>query len=511
MRSKNFKSLLGIFKKNIQEHYDPQKIDPNNITRRSFVKNTAMASLAIGLSSTFLESCASSGKKVIDTKVAIIGGGIAGLHAGHIFSKSGIDFTLFEASKRVGGRIYTAKNQFGENITTELGGEFIDSNHEDMINLAKEFGLDLYDIEEDIRKNNIIKDAYFFSGRHYTENELLQEFSKYSKSIAEDVQKVVGEEDEEFIGQLDAISITDYLKTKGINGWLFELLSNAYTSEYGLESSEQSSLNLVYMLNPDTKDGFKIFGDSDERFKIYGGNSLLIEKMYEKLKGSIKLNCELSTIAEANGKYKLTFKNKETSDYDYVILAIPFSVLRKIEIKLSLPEDKIRAINELGYGTTSKMIFGVNERVWRENGYSGYLFSREIQNGWDSSMGQNNNSGKGSYTVFLGGDLGKVINKDSTEGYIQKFNQIFSSKKNVINTNKLVFNWSSNPYSLGGYSAYKVGQWTTIAGQEKEPVNNLFFAGEHCSEDFQGYMNGGAETGRLAAEEIINKLNLNNK
>ena len=158
MRSKNFKSLLGIFKKNIQEHYDPQKIDPNNITRRSFVKNTAMASLAIGLSSTFLESCASSGKKVIDTKVAIIGGGIAGLHAGHIFSKSGIDFTLFEASKRVGGRIYTAKNQFGENITTELGGEFIDSNHEDMINLAKEFGLDLYDIEEDIRKNNIIKD-----------------------------------------------------------------------------------------------------------------------------------------------------------------------------------------------------------------------------------------------------------------------------------------------------------------------------------------------------------------
>ena len=276
--------------------------------------------------------------------------------------------------------------------------------------------------------------------------------------------------------------------------------------QYGLESSEQSSLNLVYMLNPDTKDGFKIFGDSDERFKISGGNSLLTEKMYEKLKDSIKLNFELSSIVEVNGKYKLTFSNNETSEYDYVILAIPFTVLRKVELKVTLPEDKIRAINELGYGTTSKIIFGVNERVWRENGYSGYLFSKEVQNGWDSSMGQNNNSGKGSYTVFLGGDLGKAINEDSTEGYIQKFNQIFSSKKEVINKKKLVFNWSSYPYSLGGYSAYKVGQWSTIAGQEKEPVNNLFFAGEHCSEDFQGYMNGGAETGRLAAESVIKRL-----
>jgi monoamine oxidase len=506
MRSNNLNSLLGIFKKNIQEHYDPKKISPNSITIRSFVKNTAMASVAIGLSSSFLESCASSGKKDTAPKVAIIGGGIAGLHAGHIFSKSGIAFTLFEASKRVGGRIYTVKNEFGENITTELGGEFIDSNHEDMINLAKEFGLDLYDTEEDIRKSNLIKDTYFFSGRHYTENELLQEFSKYSKSIAEDVKKVVEEEDEGFIGQLDDISITNYLKTKGINGWLFELLSNAYTSEYGLESSEQSSLNLVYMLNPDTKDGFKIFGDSDERFKIIGGNSLLTEKMYEKLKDSVKLNAELISIAEVNGRYKLSFTNNENSEYDFVILAIPFSVLRKIDIQVALPDAKIKAIKELGYGTTSKIIYGVNERVWRDNKYSGYLFSNEIQNGWDSSMGQNNNSGKGSYTVFLGGNSGKEVTKDKTTNHIQKLNQIFLSKKETFNNKKLVFNWSSYPYSLGGYSAYKVGQWSKIAGKEKEPVNNLFFAGEHCSEDFQGYMNGGAETGRLAAEVVIKKL-----
>ncbi|MFN5628437.1 MAG: flavin monoamine oxidase family protein [Bacteroidota bacterium] len=507
MRSNNLKSLLDIFKRNVQVHYEPKSRNGlNSISRRSFVKNSAMASMTLGISSSILESCLSSGNKNTQPKVAIVGGGIAGLHAGHILGKSRINFTLFEASNRVGGRIFTVKNEFGENITTELGGEFIDSNHEDMINLVNEFGLDLYDTDDDIKKNNLIKDTYFFTERHYTENELIQEFSKYSKSIADDVQEVVELENEELINKLDAISISEYLKSKGINGWLFELLTSAYTSEYGLESSEQSSLNLVYMLNPDTKDGFKIFGDSDERFKIIGGNSLLTEKMYEKLKDSVKLNTELSKITEENGKYKLTFKNNDSSEFDFVILAIPFSVLRKIDIQVALPDAKIKAIKELGYGTTSKIIYGVNERVWRDNKYSGYLFSNEIQNGWDSSMGQNNNSGKGSYTVFLGGNLGKEVTKDNTTVHIQKLNQIFLSKKEIFNNKKLVFNWSSYPYSLGGYSAYKVGQWSTIAGKEKEPVNNLFFAGEHCSEDFQGYMNGGAETGRLAAEAVIKKL-----
>lgn len=501
MRNSNLKSLLDILKRNIEV-----QSEPFGITRRSFVKNTAMASVAVGFSSSILGSCASSANKDTHPKVAIIGGGIAGLHAGHILGKSGINFTLFEASNRVGGRIYTLKNEFGVNITTELGGEFIDSNHEDMINLVKEFGLELYDTEEDIKMNNLIKDTYFFSGRHYNENELIREFSKYSKSIADDVQKVVEEENEELISKLDAISISDYLKSKGINGWLFELLTSAYTSEYGLESSEQSSLNLVYMLNPNTKEGFKIFGDSDERYKISGGNSQLTEKMYEKLKDRVKLNTELSIINEENGKYKLTFKNNGSLEFDFVILAIPFSVLRKIEIKVTLPEFKVKAISELGYGTTSKIIYGVNERVWRDNKYSGYLFSKEIQNGWDSSMGQNNNSGNGSYTVFLGGNLGKEVTKDCTTVHIQKLNQIFLTKKETFNNKKLVFNWSSYPYSLGGYSAYKVGQWSTIAGKEKEPVNNLFFAGEHCSEDFQGYMNGGAETGRLAAEGIMKKI-----
>ena len=70
------------------------------------------------------------------------------------------------------------------------------------------------------------------------------------------------------------------------------------------------------------------------------------------------------------------------------------------------------------------------------------------------------------------------------------------------------FHWPTHPFTKAAYSCFKPGQWTTIAGAEGRPVGNLFFAGEHTSYDFQGYMNGGAQSGKDAAEAVIKKLSL---
>ncbi len=63
--------------------------------------------------------------------------------------------------------------------------------------------------------------------------------------------------------------------------------------------------------------------------------------------------------------------------------------------------------------------------------------------------------------------------------------------------------WPEHPFTRGSYACYKVGQYTTIRGAEIKPVGNLFFAGEHCSSYYQGFMNGAAETGRMAANEVV--------
>ena len=67
----------------------------------------------------------------------------------------------------------------------------------------------------------------------------------------------------------------------------------------------------------------------------------------------------------------------------------------------------------------------------------------------------------------------------------------------------------TNPFLLGSYSYWKVGQYTQFAGYEKVRQPDLttgkcHFAGEHCSQDFQGYMEGGASEGQRAATEILN-------
>ena len=37
-------------------------------------------------------------------------------------------------------------------------------------------------------------------------------------------------------------------------------------------------------------------------------------------------------------------------------------------------------------------------------------------------------------------------------------------------------------------------------------VGNLLFAGEHTSDEYYGFMNGAAQTGRLAAEAALRRL-----
>lgn len=68
--------------------------------------------------------------------------------------------------------------------------------------------------------------------------------------------------------------------------------------------------------------------------------------------------------------------------------------------------------------------------------------------------------------------------------------------------------WPSNPYSLGAYSYWPTGYCQNYAGYERARQGNTHFAGEHCSIDFQGYMEGGATEGQRAAAEVLGDYGL---
>jgi monoamine oxidase len=68
--------------------------------------------------------------------------------------------------------------------------------------------------------------------------------------------------------------------------------------------------------------------------------------------------------------------------------------------------------------------------------------------------------------------------------------------------------WPADPLVKASYTCYLAGQYTTLLGKSIIPIDNMYFAGEHCSIDYWGYMNGAAETGKLVAEKIAEKINL---
>lgn len=490
-------------------------------TRRNFIETTAKAGAAITILSTIpmLNSCkhetGNSDTTTVEQKpgvsdkkysIAIIGGGIAGLLACHILKKNGIASTVYEGSNRTGGRMLSAQNVMGTNLVTEFGGEYIDTTHVEIFGLMKEFGLETLDTLPSL--NGLAIDDIFIDGKHHTLQETIKEFNKINKKIAADLEKIGDNYDVgSYADTLDKKSIDEYLVSIGCTGWFKKFIQVAYTSEFGCSSAELSSLNLITFIDTDTSKGeFKYFGDSDERYKVKGGNQQIVDKLAFANKESIVKEHLLTKIAKDGNTYKLTFANGKEATADYVIMTIPFTMLRNVEIAVELPAEKKNAIEKLSYGTNAKMMFGMDKRLWRDKGFGGYLFNETIQNGWDNSLAQLEDKGYGGYTIFLGAAEGVNLNKNEYDKYLNALDKAYPGAKAAHNGKKAIMHWPTQPFAKGSYACFKKGDIINVLPHVATPVDNLFFAGEHCSVDFQGFMEGGAETGKKAAEEILKKI-----
>jgi monoamine oxidase len=241
--------------------------------RRDFVK---LSLAATGVVAGGLWSPGDGRPSPLAPRIAIVGGGLAGLTAAHYLKRAGHHATIYEASSgNAWGRIQTRYASNG--LAAELGGEFIDSNHTDMLRLAREFRLPLIDIAANVRQSRVAGDTFFFSGRQFSEAEIIREFRQITGKIATDATKLPdsitynARSLSHEVRRLDHTSIEQYLTVDmGLTGsdLIYQLLTAAYTSEFGLATGDQSALNLLTMIDPDVRRGFKVFGESDERFRL---------------------------------------------------------------------------------------------------------------------------------------------------------------------------------------------------------------------------------------------------
>jgi monoamine oxidase len=507
--------LQQIFRTSIRENEESARLwQARHESRRRFLKESALAAGGVLLSSipgvgAIARAGAGAGAPPEPT-IAIVGAGMAGLHAAYCLKQKGLSSTIYEASARAGGRMFTMKDVFGPGLTTDIGGEFVDTTHTDILHLVHQLGLECYHLRED----HLAPKTFWFDGRLKGQKELREAIAPFVPRIMADIHSmpdVISHRTADRFRSLDELSILDYLRKVGIDGWLFNFLNVVLTREYGMEASEQSAVNFLIMFEPPLKKDadYELFGQDHEVFKIKGGSQHLTDALYAQVKDQVVFGASLTSLRQDKDGCVLAFADNRQIKADYVVLTLPFTILRTLDLQIPLPPGKKKCIQEIGYGNSCKFIMGMKEKAWRQAGSQGYTFTDlSFGCGWDSSQSQP--ATPGSFTVFGGGDFGEDMRRSKEEAlvpqYLPALDTIYNGAKSNYTGQNLKFCWAGHPYSKAGYSSFKKGQWSTLAGWEGVPVGNVFFAGEHVSREFQGYMNGAAETGRVAAESIFKKV-----
>ncbi|XLP22127.1 flavin monoamine oxidase family protein [Bacillus toyonensis] len=175
---------------------------------------------------------------------------------------------------------------------------------------------------------------------------------------------------------------------------------------------------------------------------------------------------------------------------------------------------KVTAIQELGMGTATKLHVQFTSRYWNTlecNGTTladlGYISTLEASRAQPGVSGILEN--------FTGGNIGAGMNigtpKERAKQFLRQLEPVLPGISALWNGKVTRDYRLGNPFSLGSYSYWRVGQMTKFAGIEGQPEGtngNLHFAGEHTSRD-QGSMNGAIQSGERATQEILSSLSEN--
>jgi monoamine oxidase len=462
--------------------------------------------------------------------VAIIGGGVSGLVTAWRLANAGVSCEVFEATGRMGGRMFTLDNFTPEGQFAELGGEFIASGHASLITLCGELGVDLQRLGID----GIAAADIFDIGGVRLGEDLIDStrgtgaFVPVAVRIAADQAALLDDKGAwtARARDLDALPLSKYLASLAgsTEPWVIDLLALAYHSEFGIPVDRQSSLNLVDAIGTDTSSAFAPFGPGGGLLRVAGGSSRLPEALEKRLTASSLSNRAslhprhvLSSITREGDGFRLTFENEGKRPvmrtFRRVVLTLPFTRLRAVKGLggLGLPADKMQVINEQGYGANAKLVVATSSRPWLGTlpdlhaPMTASLYSdRGFQRLWESSIGQPGEGGV--LTNYLAGASARS-EEAAVLATLERGLKALSPDMSAALIPRLrnSFFWPNHPHTGGSYSGSLAGQYTGFReiGARPELGGDLLFAGEHASMEWPGSMNGAVDAGERAARELL--------
>jgi monoamine oxidase len=332
---------------------------------------------------------------------------------------------------------------------------------------------------------------------------------------------------------LNRMSVYDWIESRVPGGHaspLGALLDTAYYIELNSDTREQSALNLVYLLGYQPRwNELHMFGASDEKYHVRGGNQqipLAISRFLPPR--TVRTGMRMEAIRQfPNGSCELRFRQGSGTTLvqaDLVLLTTPFAVLRDLDTsQAGFDAMKTYAIQNLGAGRQSKQHLQFTRRIWNDRGGkpaagTGTSYADTgYQATWETSRAQP--GGNGILVGYAGGAFADAMNttvafstsasatvRQDAQRFLGQAEPVFPGLSALWNGRSTQGLPHLDPNMKCSYSFFRTGQYETIAGYERVRQGNVFFAGEHCSFDFQGFMEGAASEGERAATEIIAAL-----
>jgi len=431
--------------------------------------------------------------------VLVAGAGLAGLAAARDLTTLGAAVTVVDARDRVGGRVWTIRDGFAEQQHAEAGGDMIDEEQSEIRLLAEALGLKL---------TRILRSGFGYvrndaSGRpRIVPRNAARGWERLStalESVATPYRLAEQRWDSPIAADIARRSVTAWLDETKADP---ELRATA-TGLRGFFLADPDELSLIALIDQ--------FGDTDSpalgaMYRIEGGNDRLATALAQPLGQRLHLNTDIVSVSQRGQVVRVGVRTAGTLSQincDYCILALPASVLRRIPITPALPAQQHEAVSRLKYGRGTKTLMQFAKRFWRVPGRP-RAFGSPLPFGavWDGNEEQRGRAG--ILSLLAGGSASEatqaIVAKDGPRGLAQSLEWLGSQHAELLTSRQVI--WEQDQHARGGYAYFDSTFDPSLRAWLARPCGRLFFAGEHTSIRWQGYMNGAIESGRRAAFEI---------
>jgi monoamine oxidase len=440
-------------------------------------------------------------------QVLVLGAGLAGLAAAYELKKAGYAVTVIEARTRPGGRVLTYRDPFADGLYAEMGAEYVDATDEYDHRFCKELGLKvmtakLYDAI--FVRGQRFKMAAFKQGQEklpYAGTEggrLFGQEAAYLKrvlALIKDPEKLPPE-----ILKLDNLSVVELLAQEGAPEDIAALFTYTQACESTARPHEMSALHLV-------RSHRRSFSEDTDEGRILGGNDQLPKGLARALAGQILYNRPVRKIAHDGEGATVTFEEGgalRTLRAPRLVVALPFKVLRDVEVTPSFSAAKTKCIATLAYGHVMKLAMQYQQRFWDEPASLGQRVFTDtlLRRVYHFSIDQP--GPRGILMSFTSGAdaeaLGRMSDAERLRTGLQEAAKIWPEAPRHFEGGAVKY-WNEDPWIRGSYSFEGVGQARDYLQIAAAPEGRVHFAGEHTSVH-RASMNGALESGVRAAAEV---------